>query len=51
MAAWQAGATNRETRLDVFRRGEVLPEGQTNEEEVKVQAVSPMVRTVHGSHR
>ena len=36
VAAWQANAISRDTMLDLFRRGEVLPEGRTNEEEVKL---------------
>ena len=43
VAAWEAGAISRETMLDLFRRGEVLPEGRTNEEEVKLLAVAPVV--------
>src|SRR3954466_5635881 len=34
VAAWQAGAISRETMTDLFRRGEVLPEGRTAEEEI-----------------
>ena len=34
--AWQAGAISRETMFDLFRRGEVLPEARTMEEEVKL---------------
>ena len=36
VAAWQAGTISRETMLDLFRRGEVLPEGRTNEEEERL---------------
>ena len=36
VAAWQAGAISRDTMSDLFRRGEVLPEGRTNEEEAKM---------------
>jgi len=36
VAAWQAGAISRDTMTDLFRRGEVLPEGRTNQEEVKL---------------
>ncbi len=36
VAAWQAGAISRGTMTDLFRAGEVLPEGRTNEEEVKL---------------
>lgn len=38
VAAWQAGAISRETMSELFRRGEVLPEGRTNEEEAKLIA-------------
>ena len=33
VGAWQSGAISRETMFDLFRRGEVLPEGRTNSEE------------------
>ena len=33
VAAWQAGAISQDTMFELFRRGEVLPEGRTNEEE------------------
>jgi hypothetical protein len=36
VAAWQAGAISRDTMTDLFRRGEVLPEGRTAEEEERV---------------
>jgi hypothetical protein len=31
--AWQAGAISRDTMLHLFRKGEVVPEGRTEEEE------------------
>jgi hypothetical protein len=34
---------------DLFRRGEVLPEGRANEEEVKLLAAAPAVSGVQGS--
>lgn len=34
--AWQTGALSRDSMLDIFRRGEVLPKGRTNEEEVRL---------------
>ncbi len=37
--AWQNGALSRDSMLDIFRRGEVLPEGRTNEEEVRLIAI------------
>jgi hypothetical protein len=33
VSAWQNGALSRDSMLDMFRRGEVLPEGRTYEEE------------------
>ena len=48
VAAWQAGAISRDTMSDLFRRGEVLPEGRTSEEEEKRVATSPAVRAVDG---
>ena len=42
-------AISRETMLDLFRRGEVLPEGRTNEEKVKLVAASAGVMAVQGS--
>ena len=34
--AWQNRALSRDTMLDLFRRGEILPEGRTDEEETKL---------------
>jgi hypothetical protein len=39
VSAWQNGALSRESMLDIFRRGEVLPEGRTNEEEERLVKV------------
>jgi hypothetical protein len=36
VSAWQRGALSRDSMLDLFRRGEILPEGRTNEEETKL---------------
>jgi hypothetical protein len=36
VSAWQSGALSRDSMLDLFRRGEILPEGRTNEEETKL---------------
>ena len=43
VAAWQANAISQDTMTDLFRRGEVLPEGRTNEEEMKLLAAAPVV--------
>jgi hypothetical protein len=36
VSAWQAGAISQESMFELFRRGEVLPAGRTNEEEKKL---------------
>jgi len=38
VAAWQAGAISQTTMLDLFRAGEVIAPGRTNEEEIKLLA-------------
>jgi hypothetical protein len=40
VSAWQAGAISRESMFELFRRGEVLPPGRTNEEESRLTAAS-----------
>jgi hypothetical protein len=39
----------RPTMTDLFRRGEVQPEGRTNEEELELLAASPVVSVVPAS--
>jgi hypothetical protein len=36
VAAWQANAISRDTLLELFRKGEILPDGRTNEEELRL---------------
>ena len=36
--SWQAGAISQDTMLELFRRGEVLPDGRSNEEEERLVA-------------
>ncbi len=36
VAAWQAGAISLDTMHELFRRGEILPEGRTSEEETQL---------------
>jgi hypothetical protein len=38
VGAWQAGAISQDSMLELFRRGEVLPEGRTNREEADLIA-------------
>ena len=33
VAAWQAGAVSRDTMFELFRKGEILPDGRTNQDE------------------
>jgi len=33
VAAWQSGAISRDTMFELFRRGEILPDGRTNQDE------------------
>ena len=33
VAAWQAGAISRDTMFELFRKGEILPDGRTNQDE------------------
>src|ERR1043166_2523273 len=44
VAAWQAGAISRDTMTDLFRRGEVLPEGRSAEEEKALVERQPDTR-------
>ena len=41
VAAWQAGAISQSSMFELFRRGEVLPAGRTNEEEARMVTVQP----------
>ena len=57
VVAWQAGAISRDTMTDLFRRGEVLPEGRTTEEEekligqdAKLAAAKPQGAVVNGQN-
>jgi len=36
VAAWQAGALSRDTMFELFRRGEILRDGRTNEDEAQL---------------
>lgn len=33
VAAWQANAISKDTMFELFRRGEILPDGRTNQDE------------------
>ena len=51
VAAWQAGAISRDTMTDLFRRGEILPEGRSAQEEVKLVAAATAEGAVRGRGR
>src|SRR4030095_12153947 len=36
VAAWQAGAISRDTMFELFRSGEILPDGRTNQDEANL---------------
>jgi hypothetical protein len=41
VSAWQAGAISRDTMFELFRKGEVLPVGRSNQEELTLLATMP----------
>ena len=36
VSAWQSNAISRDTMFELFRRGEILPDGRTNDEELRL---------------
>ncbi len=44
VAAWQAGAISQATMLDLFRAGEVIAPGRTNDEEIQLLATESKVQ-------
>ena len=48
VSAWQAGAISRDTMTDLFRRGEVLPEERSGEEESKLISAGSGATTQSG---
>ena len=40
VAAWQAGALSKDTMFELFRRGEILPDGRTNQDEAALTNAS-----------
>jgi hypothetical protein len=43
VAAWQAGAISQDTMLELFRKGEILPDGRSNSDEVALLGAQPKV--------
>jgi len=48
VAAWQSGAISRDTMFELFRSGEILPDGRTNEDEKTLIAAGT---GANGEHR
>jgi hypothetical protein len=48
VAAWQSGAISRDTMFELFRRGEILPDGRTNQDEAALIASSTQSNTLKG---
>jgi hypothetical protein len=47
VAAWKAGAISQDTMLELFRKGEVLPDGRTNRDEMNlIKAGARWIATV-----
>ena len=38
VGAWQSGAISRDTMFELFRKGEILPDGRTNQDEAALIA-------------
>jgi len=36
VGAWQSGAIGRDTMFELFRSGEILPDGRTNQDEAEL---------------
>src|SRR5204862_6602869 len=45
VAAWQAGAISQDTMMELFRRGEILPDGRSNEDEVALLGAAKKTET------
>jgi hypothetical protein len=41
VAAWQAGAISQDTMFELFRKGEILPDGRSNSEELSLLTRNP----------
>ena len=41
VSAWQAGAISRDTMFELFRTGEILPDGRSNQDEANLIAQNP----------
>jgi hypothetical protein len=44
VAAWQAGAISKDSMFELFRRGEILPDGRTNEDEAALIKAADVVK-------
>jgi hypothetical protein len=48
LKAWQAGAFSQDTMLELFRKGEILPDGRSNSEEVALLNSKPKAAEASG---
>jgi hypothetical protein len=46
VAAWQSGAISRDTMFELFRSGEILPDGRTNQDEAALIGSGPQPNKV-----
>lgn len=46
VAAWQSGAISRDTMTELFRRGEMLPEGRSMAEEERLIAADQVTASL-----
>ena len=47
VAAWQSGAISRDTMFELFRSGEILPDGRTNEDEKTLISTEVFMSCAH----
>jgi Domain of unknown function (DUF4055) len=48
VSAWQSGAISRDTMFELFRRGEILPDGRTNQDEATlIKTAGPVNQTTN----
>jgi hypothetical protein len=48
VAVWQSGAISRDTMFELFRKGEILPDGRTNQDEEALIRAGQAERVPHG---
>jgi hypothetical protein len=48
VGAWQSGAISRDTMFELFRSGEILPDGRTNQDEEQLIRVGREMQALPG---